>query len=89
MNDILAIETNKLAKYHAQYKVYESARAKLESSLVKNFQFKSIALTAFSNFALKVIISDPAPLYESGFFGAGSHGLLNAAYCETLIELRP
>ena len=42
-----------------------------------------------ANFALKYIISDPALLYESGFFGVGSGALLDAAYKQTLIDLRP
>ena len=46
-------------------------------------------MSVLANFALKYIIVDPALLYECGFFGAGSGALLDAAYKQTLIDLRP
>ena len=47
-------------------------------------------MTVFANFALKQIMSDVTPLYESGFFQPGtSSQLLEAAYDKTLTDLRP
>ena len=46
-------------------------------------------MSVLANFALKYIIVDPSPLYECGFFGAGSNALLDEAYKQTLIDLRP
>jgi len=46
-------------------------------------------MKVFSNFALKQLTLDSIPLYETGFFGAGSSNLLDAAYNQTLIDLRP
>ena len=46
-------------------------------------------MSVLANFALKYIIADSAPLYECGFFGPGSSDLLEAAYNQTLIDLRP
>ena len=46
-------------------------------------------MTVLANFALKQLQIETTPLYECGFFGAGSSDLLDAAYKQTLIDLRP
>ena len=42
-----------------------------------------------ANFALKSLQLDCINLYETGFLGAGSGDLLDAAYKQTLVDLRP
>lgn len=54
-NDLLAIETNVLAKCHVQYKVYESARDSLEQAQVRDPEIKRLFMIALTNFALKII----------------------------------
>ena len=46
-------------------------------------------MTAFANFALKQLQLDMNPLFEAGFFGPDSVDLLEAAYKQTLVDLRP
>ena len=35
------------------------------------------------------MLLDPTNLYESGFFGRGSSNLLESAYKQTLLDIRP
>ena len=45
--------------------------------------------SVLANFALKDLLAEGTQLYESGFFTRGSADLLDAAYKQTLIDLRP
>ena len=88
-NDLFALEVNKMTKFHLIYIMYERARAKIASKQIKDSNINRVFMSAFANFALKYIIADPPSLYECGFFGPGSLKLLEAAYKQTLIEMRP
>ena len=90
MNEKFAIKVNQLSKMHLIFIIYSRACSKLESQQVRDSKLKQVLMTVFANFALKQIMSDVIPLYESGFFQAGtSSQLLEAAYDKTLTDLRP
>ena len=78
-----------MTKLHLIYIMYERARSKLDARNVQDPNIKKIIMTVLANFALKQLLIDNVDLYESGFFGPGSSDLLDAAYKQTLIDLRP
>ena len=78
-----------MTRFHLIYIMYERARNMIETSTVKDENIKKVFTKVFSNFALKQLSLDSVPLYETGFFGPGSSDLLDAAYNQTLIDLRP
>ena len=86
-NDLFALDVNRMAHNHLIYIIYESCVAKLvgvrDPNVVKVFQ------NVLANFALKHVLGDAVPLYESGFFGPGSSQLLETAYKQNLVDLRP
>ena len=69
-NELFAIDVNRMAHNHLIYIIYERAAAKLagaqDPNVIKVYQ------DVLANFAIKHVMSDAVPLYESGFFGAGS-----------------
>ena len=90
MNEKFAIEVNRMVKLHLVYLIYSRACDKLRLQQVRDANFQQTLMTVFANFALKEIMSDPLPLYDSGFFAPGkSSQLLEAAYDKTLTDLRP
>lgn len=78
-----------MTKLHLIYIMYERARQKLESKKIRDANLVTNFKTVLANFALKSLQADNINLYESGFFGAGSNDLLDAAYKQTLVDLRP
>ena len=67
----MAIEINRMVKVHIIYKVYSRACEKLRSHQIRDANLTNTLMTVFANFALKDIIADTIPLYDSGFFTAG------------------
>ena len=69
-NDLFAIDVNRMAHNHLIYIIYERAAAKLvgvqDQNVVKVYQ------NVLANFAIKHVMGDAVPLYESGFFSPGS-----------------
>ena len=88
-NELFAMEVNKMTKLHLIYIMYERANKKLLSMAPKDPNVIKTFITVFSNFALKQLLIDPMPLFEAGFFDASSGKLLEAAYKQTLVDLRP
>jgi len=69
--------------------MYERSRKKLISKKFSDQNVLKVFMSVLANYALKNISQDAVPLYESGFFGRGSKDLLDLAYKQTLIDLRP
>ena len=69
--------------------MYEQARKRITELKLQDQNITKIFMTAFANFALKQIQTDMNPLFEAGFFGPESVDLLEAAYKQTLVDLRP
>ena len=88
-NELFAIEVNKMTRTHLIYIMYERARTNLEAKKIKSANLKKIMYTVLANYAIKQLQLDLSPLYESGFFGKGSADLVEQAYKQTLIDLRP
>lgn len=88
-NELFAIEVNRMARTHIVYIMYERARNNIAKKNLKDENLKSVLNSLLANFALKELISEPALLYESGFFGQGSYQLMEGALKQTLIDLRP
>ena len=88
-NELFAIDVNRMTRLHLTYIIYERARSTLEKSDMKCQNFKKALHSAMANYALKQLTLDSNLLYESGFFGRGSGDLLDQAYKQTLIDLRP
>lgn len=88
-NELFAMEVNKMTRMHLIYIMYERARSNLYSRNMKCANLKKIMMSALANFALKQLSLDFSALYDSGFFGIGSSDLLESAYKQTLIDLRP
>jgi len=81
MNEKFAIDVNRLTRLHLIFIIYSRACNKLRSQQVRDANLQQTLMTVFANFALKEIMSDPLPLYDSGFFAPGkSSQLLEAAY---------
>ena len=88
-NELFAIEVNKMTRVHLIYIMYEHARANIEAKKIKCANLKRSFYTILANFAIKQLQLDLSPLYECGFFGAGSADLVEEAYKQTLIDMRP
>ena len=69
--------------------MYESSRERIQGLKLQDQNITKIFMTAFANFALKQLQADMNPLFEAGFFGPDSVDLLEAAYKQTLVDLRP
>ena len=76
-NDLFAIEVKNMTRMHLIYKMYERARANLESSNATCTNLKGNIYKVLANFALNQLKLDSSPLYECGYFGKGSARLLN------------
>ena len=57
-----------MARTHIVYIMYERARNNVVKKNLKDENLKSTLMSLLANFALKQLISEPALLYESGFF---------------------
>lgn len=88
-NELFAIDVNRMARTHIIYIMYERARNNIEKKDLKCANLKANLMTLLANFALKELISEPALLYESGFFQQGSFQLMEGALKQTLIDIRP
>ena len=88
-NDLFAIDVNRMTRLHLIYIMYERARKNVESKAIKCANLRRTFYDVLANFALKQVMLDSSPLFECGFFGAGSSDLLENAYKQTLTNLRP
>ena len=69
-NDLFALDVNRMAHNHLIYICYERAAAKFAK--VQDPNVAKVFQDVLANFAIKHVMSDGVPLYESGFFGPGS-----------------
>lgn len=88
-NDIFADEVQRLTQLHLKYVMFMMARQRIEENNFADPAIPQILLLLIRVYALKEILRDNQLLYEEGFFGKGSVKLLNDAFNETLLELRP
>ena len=87
-NDLFAIDLKSVARAHLVYILYERARANIEQQNIRCANLRKSLYSVLANFAVNQLKLDLCPLYESGFFTAGSAGLLELALKQTLIDLR-
>lgn len=69
-----------MTKAHLIYIMYERACKRLMSIKVADKNIERVFMNMYANFACKQMSLESSPLYESGFFSAGSGDLLSAAY---------
>ena len=74
---------------HLIYLSFKIARERVESNAFTDPKVKALLDIGIKIFGLKQLSLDARPLYEAGYFGKGSAGLLSAAYDTVLSELRP
>mmetsp|Transcript_27127 Transcript_27127/g.33702 ORF Transcript_27127/g.33702 Transcript_27127/m.33702 type:complete len:142 (+) Transcript_27127:1698-2123(+) len=78
-----------MTRTHLIYIIYERARKNIDAKNLSCANLKKIMMTQLANFGLKQLRLDLSPLYETGFLGAGSAQLVEDAYKQTLIDMRP
>lgn len=88
-NDLFALDVNKMIRLHTVYVIFKISRQSIEAFPWVDMNAKRLPLTCLRIFALHHLRLDNQSLYESGYLGAGSGKLLNAAYNEALKTLRP
>ena len=88
-NELFAIEVNRMTKLHLTYIIYTRACNIVKSMTIRDENVRTVLIQAFGAFALKELILDMAPLYESGYAGRGFNDLLEASYARSLNILLP
>lgn len=88
-NDLYADEVQRLTQLHLKYVIFMMARQRIEENQFKDQRIKPLLILLLRIYCMKEILRDNTLLYEEGFFGKGSVGLLNDAYNTCLRELRP
>ena len=88
-NELFALEVQKMARTHLCYILFKISRQRVESYPFVDAKVKVPLELLVKIFAVKQIMKDPQSLYECGFFKMNSGLLLNAAYKQLLVEMRP
>lgn len=78
-----------MARAHLAYILFKMTKTRIDYYSFVDVKVRVPLELFLKVFALKSILNDPQPLYESGFFKAGSGMLLNDAYAKVLVDLRP
>ena len=88
-NELFAFEVGKMSRQHISYMIFTLAKKQLDEFDFKDKNIKPIVELLLKIFAVKQLKNDCSDLYETGFFGAGSAKLLDAAHKKLLVDLRP
>ena len=74
---------------HITYQMYLLTKRHIDEYKFKDNNLKPLIELLLKLFAVNAIRLDPVDLFETGFFGAGSSRLMDAAFKKILIDLRP
>jgi len=88
-NELFALNTDKMARAHLAYILFKMTKDRIDAYPFVDVKVKVPLQLLVKVYALKSLIKDSQPLYECGFFGAGSGLKLDDAYAKLLVELRP
>ena len=89
VNDLFAQDLVQTTRAHMMYLSFFMFKFVVDSTEFKNKNSKELLYLLAKVYALKQLTLDCTACYETGFFSAGSKGLLMEAMKKALIELRP
>jgi hypothetical protein len=89
MNELIAIDIDKMARAHLIYLMYQLSVEVLSQHKFKDANIGRVLNLVCQLFAIKQLKDNHAALYEVGFFGPGSVELIERAFKKLLVDLRP
>lgn len=78
-----------MVEVHITYQMFLMAKNRFAKGEFKDANIKPVLDLVLKVFAVHQLVSENRGLYECGFFSSGSGRLLDDAYKQLLVELRP
>ena len=89
MNELIATDIEEMIRAHLIFLMFNSSLQVVNSHKFKDANIPQVLTLVIRLFAVQHLRQSPKALYETGFFAAGAANLLERAFKQLLVDLRP